>query len=155
MYAAYGAKLIEDIAGKVPPCVHFAVLLTFFNGWCTSARFQEEDRVCWLCFECDGPDRLEHYAACPHQWRTFAKKFRKSVFPMSLPRFLGLYAATVEMKVIHATHMYAVLSAVNSRRAKQIISGPDEAEALVWQGHRTAQVYSKPLQKVYANSWLQ
>ena len=64
LYASKAAEFIADIKGHVPPCVIFAVLRTYFNGWATSARFQTIDKVCLLCFECDGVDSLEHYAEC-------------------------------------------------------------------------------------------
>ena len=145
--------LLEDVRNHDPPCVLVAVLKTFFNGWATSARFQTMDKVCLLCFDCDGVDSIEHYASCPFQWKVFADKFRTSMFPCSLPRFIGGYAVELDEKVFHAVHMYAVMSAFNSRKHAGIASGTDAIEALIWNGHRTAQLYHRGLEKRYKSIW--
>ena len=55
--------------------------------------------------------------------------------------------------VFHAAHMYAVMVAHNSRKHSGIITGPDEMQALVWQGHRVAQLHHKGLEKRYKSIW--
>ena len=152
-YAEKAVNFVETVSKHVPPCVLFSVICTFFNGWNTSARFQVLDKVCLICSECQGFDSIEHYACCSYQWPVFGKKFRTSVFPMSLPRFLGVLAEEVDDMVFHACHMYAVQSAVRSRWKDQIITGPDAVEALIWQGHRTALALHSGLRRRYRNLW--
>ena len=101
------------------------------------------------CFDCDGVDSIEHYASCPFQWKVLAHKFRMSMFPCSLPRFIGGYAVELDEKVFHAVHMYAVMSAFNSRKHAGIASGTGAIEALIWNGHSTAQLYHRGLEKRY------
>ena len=128
------------------------VLKTFFNGWSTSARFQKADKVCLLCSDCvDGgsEDSLEHYAQCTFQWTVFAKFFRQPIFPVSMARFLGLQATSLDFKVFHAVHMYAVMRAHSSRKHSGYITGVSEVESLIYSGHRTAQLYHKGLRKRY------
>ena len=153
LFASRAASLIEDIHKLVPPCVLFAVMKTYFNGWATSARFQQIEKVCRLCLDCDGVDSLEHYAACTFQWSVFASKLQRSVFPNSLARFFGLLAYNTNDRVLHAVHMYAVYSAYNSRKKSGIITGPDAMSAIIWQGHRTAQLHHKGLEKRYKDLW--
>ena len=131
-YATLAVSLLEDIHKRVPPCILFAVLNTFFNGWTTSARFQEVEDCCYLCNICDGQDSIEHYASCPHMWRCFANISSKSCLPMSMGRFLGLYAHSVEDKILYACNMYATRSAVNQRRKYRFVSGPDKLKKLLW-----------------------
>ena len=66
-----------------------------------------------LCFECNGKDSLEHYGTCVHQWRAFSRKFRKSIFPLDLNRFLGLHAESVDDEIRCTCNMYAVRNATN------------------------------------------
>ena len=143
------AEVIKDIFHKVPPCVVYVVILTFFNGWTTTARFQENDRVCRLCYDCNGDDRLEHYATCRFQWLVFGRLFKKSIFPMSLARFLGLYAEDVDLRCFHAVHMCAVYTAVNERRHSERITGEDEIHNLIGHGHKVAQTYGGNLKNRY------
>ena len=151
--ASKAANLFEEIHNHVPPCVLFAAIKTFFNGLATSARFQKMAKVCLLCSDCNGEDSLEHYAVCEYQWVVFVDKFKTSVFPQSLARFLGICAIDLNDRVFHAAHMYAVMVAHNSRKHSGIIIGPDEMQALVWQGHRVAQLHHKGLEKRYKSIW--
>ena len=116
-------------------------------NWATSARFQETGKPCLLCSECDGLDSSEHYAKCLFQWRAFASQFPASVYQNSLPRFLGLLAESENDKVFHACHIYAVMSAFDSRKHAGIITDFDSVSKLIWQGHRTAQCNHKGLEK--------
>ena len=79
----------EDIVGHVPPCVLFAVINTFSNGWTTEARFQKSVSDCLLCYECSGVDSLDHYASCIVAWRIFSTLFTESVFLVRLVDSLG------------------------------------------------------------------
>ena len=153
-YANLAVNFIKKVSKLVPPCVMFSVFLTYFNGWATSARFQKIDRVCLLCFDCEGSDSLEHYSCCPYQWIVFSRKFRKSVYPQSIARFLGLNVSSDNDMIYHACHMYAVYSAYNSRKHSGTITGPESVEKLIWQGHRTAALFSDRVRKLYNSIWV-
>ena len=144
---------LNDIHKSVPPCVFFSVIVTFFNGWTTSARFQSIDKVCLLCSHCDGEDSLEHYSCCRFQWRSFSSICWHASLPCKLSRFLGLETDCINVKVWHACHMYAVKGAVDHRRRGNIVSGPEHVNALVRQGYRRACIHHKSLAKEFANIW--
>ena len=131
-----------------PPCVLFCVICTLFNGWSTSARFQQVDKIWFICSECEGPDRLEHYAPCIWQWRMFALRFGKSVFPATMPRFLGLYANNTAERIVHCVHMYAVKFAVDHSRASGCIQcSHDKVASLIDEGYKTACTVEPKLKK--------
>ena len=94
-------------------------------------------------------DSLEHYASCPFQWQVFAQRFRKSSLPRSLIRFVGLLADSLDDKVFHSVHMFAVMSAYNSRKHARVITEEETVGALIWEGHRTAQLYHRGLVNRY------
>ena len=109
--------------------------------------------MCLLSHECDGVDSLEHYAECVFHWRVFGDKVRKPSYPRCLTRFLGLLTESIDDRIFHAVHMYAVMSAYNSRKHSHMISDENAIEALIWEGHRTAQLYHKGLAKRYQDIW--
>ena len=65
-------QVISRLAKTVPPRVQSAILRTWYNGWCTSRRFQRLDGGTCM-FGCSaGADSIEHYACCKHivgYWR--------------------------------------------------------------------------------------
>ena len=144
--AARAASFLLTVSKHVPPCVTFAIINTFFNGWSTGARFQSKQNKCYICRNCGGDDSLEHYSVCIYQWRAFAGLFNKSIFPQAMPRFCGLYAEGLEEKIRHACHIYAVRNAVNSHRAR-VRGGVSEEEVKksVVAGYRTASIHQKGL----------
>ena len=152
--APKAACFLRDVATHVPPCVLFAVICTYFNGWCTSDRFQELEEVCLLCNDCDGFDSIEHYACCIFAWKVYGSKFRKPIFPRSLVRFLGLSTDEIDDKVLYACHMYAVKFAVDFRRRAGTTSGPHQVGSLVWQGFKTASLHHKGLAKRFTEMWV-
>ena len=89
-YAEIANDFVYTVCRKVPPCVTFCILRIFFNGWATTGRFQQDDKVCRLCFDCTGRYRIEHYGVCRYQWLAFSMLFNKSIFLMTLERFFGL-----------------------------------------------------------------
>ena len=145
--------ILQELSNKVPPCVLFSAINTFFNGWTTTARFQCNSQVCMLCLECDGNDSIEHYGTCPYMWRAFAQKFGVSCFPMCLERFFGLYAKSIEERMIYFCNMYAVRSATNLRRKKQVITSQEVLPKLLWEGHKTAALVHKEVRKLHKSMW--
>ena len=141
-------NVFEIIRGKVPPCVLFAYICTVFNGWTTTARFQNKDNVCLICIDCEGDDTLEHYSTCVFQWKYFAKRFNKSVLPLSLPRFLGLYTTEVNDLIVHCVHIYAVKSMIDKVRSRQqILSTQSQIDHALDEGYKIAMIAQGNLAK--------
>ena len=82
------------------------------------------------------------------------RQIEKIIRSKELEKILGLYALELDDKVFHAVHMFAVMSAYNSRKHAQIITDEDAVFNLIWEGHRTAQFYHKGLEKRYKGIWL-
>ena len=62
---AHALRAAQALRRVVPPCVVLhAILITWFNGWCTARRFQQTG-LCCLCQDCNRPVEIEHYACCP------------------------------------------------------------------------------------------
>ena len=153
-YAAKIVQILEATEKHVPPCVSMAYNKTLFNGWATSARGQHCDKVCLLCWECEGHDRLEHYAACTYHWEVYGERFKRPLInrvPNTLVEFLGLKSFDLDEIITRMVHVYAVYSAYNSRKHAGKISGPDDMDDLIWSGHRTAQLVHSGLCNRYRN----
>ena len=60
--AQRAAQIVPRLRRLVPPRVVAAVLRTWFNGWCTRRRFQQNGRCIFGCKL--GADALEHYICC-------------------------------------------------------------------------------------------
>ena len=118
-----------------------------------TARFQNDDRVCRVCIDCDGGDSLEHYACCPYQWLAFSRKLNRPEFPQSIARFFGLLSLDEKDSIFHSVHMFSVLSVLNQRRASDSICIPEDVTAMIWQGHRTASLHHSSLRKRYREIW--
>ena len=114
-------RFISALRGKVPPCVIAAVLNTWFNGWCTSRRFQEPEQPCRILTEHEGADSIEHYACCSGAWESAARHLGISARPRSLARFLGVAPAPGDSAVLSALHMYIVRSLFNAVRAGELL----------------------------------
>ena len=145
--AGRAVAFLEEISNATPPCVIFAVLNTYLNGWSTGARFQEKNSKCLLCIDCEGEDRLEHYGSCIFMWRDFARRYGKSIFPMSLARFLGLFAESHDLKLAHAVNMFAVRTATNFRRRSGTRECEDKVHRLIGGGFKTACLHKGSLSK--------
>ena len=152
-YAERTCHVIDVIKSHVPPCVQFAYINTIFNGWATSARFQQNDNVCYLCFECDGNDSIEHYAECRYMWGAFVRKSRVCCYPQNLITFLGLCADDTHEIVLHSCLVYAVREAVHQRRRSQAISGFECIGDLIWQGFRIASIHHNGLRRRIHSIW--
>ena len=71
------------------------------------------------------------------------------MFPMSMARFFGLLTDKINMKVVHAVHMYAVYSLSNQRRfSKQCLNEVALSRSL-WQYHRQVQLIHNSLISIY------
>jgi len=154
IYANRAVLFLKEIVGKVPPCVQFAVFKTFFNGWSTSARLQSNHRVCYICFECNGDDSIEHYATCSFMWNAFSQNYRACAWPQTLIRFLGLDTTRTEIFPFLACNMYSVMRATDIRRISQSISGPEDVKKLLFEHTRSAALQHKTLKKRIHNIWV-
>ena len=150
MFAGRANHLAQAVYSQVPPCVLYCLINTWFNGWCTNHRFQGTGK-CVLCDRCDGEDSLEHYAICSYQWRVFSNKLRRSCHPYTISRFFGLEADTIDDMVFYVCHIYAVRRGIDIRHrvAGGTAASDDQVDALVWNGHRTAALYHRGLNRRY------
>ena len=153
-YANRAQEVIEAIKSHVPPCVLMAYYKSLFNGWATSARtMQHCEKVCLLCSDCDGHDRIEHYAVCDFHWGVFVRRFKRPVVRNCMENFFGLVSDNLEDVILRVVHVYAVMMAYNNRKHAQRITGPEEIDSLIWNGHSVAQLYHAGLRKRYSELW--
>ena len=100
---------------SLPPFLLFAVICTWFNGWCTDHRLQRVGR----CHFCQGPtDALEHLASC-----IFVKALFRHFLGIShnsFAEFLGLGSDRDRFQR-HALGLHATKTALEHRRFS---SGP-------------------------------
>ena len=153
LLAEFALHQMRRLWGKVPPCVAYAVLNTWLNGWGTARRMQIRGVQCWLNCECSGEDAIEHYATCPVQWEVIRTKTRVSVTP-TFESFLLLSDLTNDELVIMACHIYAVRNAVNKRKNALVRMSGVHSERLIWLGHKTAKSIGRGVAKIYAQQWV-
>ena len=118
---------LHALRGHVPPCVIFAVINTWLNGWCTARRFQRGEHHCCIG-QCSGADELEHYVMCPF-FRGCALHFLDINFRIaSLAQFLGVDGVSGHSTVLTAIHMYATRAVVHRHNLQRIYI--DDADKL-------------------------
>ena len=151
--AHYAIQQISRLWNKIPPCVSFAVLNTWLNGWGTTRRLNIDIVECWLNCNCKLEDSLEHYATCDLHWEVLRSKTR--VEPQrTFASFLLLAPLTTDELIMLACHVFAVRKAVYTRRLEGIRTSSSTSERLIWAGHKTAMAVGRGINKVYAKQWL-
>ena len=132
-------SFLELVRTRVPPCVVHAVVTSWFNGWCTTRRFQLAVIRCRARPECDGRDELEHYAVCRHL-RQCAEHFLGIPHrPASLGKFLGVDRDPAEGSAAAALHAYAALAVFNSvHHGNHVVTDTADLLHLYRQGLRHA-----------------
>ena len=106
-----------NMQGRVPPCVLYAVLITWLNGWCTSRRYQQSVGKCRLYPECEGLDELEHYVRCPFAWEAAPRFAHLGDAPTTLQEALVLGQCDADTCVRRAVMIYAIYGTFNAARA--------------------------------------
>ena len=147
-FADLAVLQLEKLWGKVPPCVSYAILNTWLNGWGTAQRFQVQDSSCWLHEGCPGKDAIEHYAVCACHWDALWAKARISP-TRSLESFLLLTDDSEAGLRIRACHLYAVRNAVIVRKAEGCRRSRLAVDRLIEAGHKTAMLVDRSLCRVY------
>ena len=112
----------ERLKHLVTPRVQAAVFKTIWNGWCTKARFQNAG-ACVLSCSPDALDRIEHYAACPHQKKFLIDWFGLPDCFASLPYFLLVADGMTDRDItLLSVSVYAMFRATNCYRHKSSFS---------------------------------
>ena len=149
----HATKVLNKLSRLVPPCVMFALLSTWCNAWCTSARFQDRGGVCWLCSDCPGEDRIEHYGVCNAQWDILVRRLRVRQQPQSLLRFVCLDSSCFGEVELQACHVYAVKRAIDTRRGQAVRFGANALNHALWEGHKIVCTHSNTMLRRYRKQW--
>ena len=127
---------IKFLHSLVPPRVVAAFLRTWFNGRCTTRRFQTLGPCLFGCGGCD-TDCIEHYARCLVVTKT-RTLFRLPVAFSSLLGFLGgVEESTPSEQCLNALVVYAAYQAHNTLRQKGP-TGSLQAEQMLVEFHKLA-----------------
>jgi hypothetical protein len=147
-------QIIQLIKGQVPPCVVAALVRTWFNGWCTSRRFQQGRGRCLLSDECTGDDSIEHYARCTWSWHTAKRRLRIEESPRNIGRFMLLEQSVNDDPALLAANLYAVYCATNHFRALGRRGHGEEASQLIAAAYTKASMLNQRLPGRIRSTWL-
>jgi hypothetical protein len=128
-----------ELARRVPPRVHAAVLHTLFNGWVTHRRLQRRKWPTNKCvFKCnelgEAEDSLEHYCRCD-----VVHKVARHIFHISYPDEQGLDLWALNSKFVDnpenmlsvAMLQYGVYNAFNTLRYSPVGSSQQAFHCIV------------------------
>ena len=110
--------ILNILHRRCPLCVVWAVIRTWFNGWCTGRRFQCQDTACRLCTLCRGNDSIEHYLCCPVVVDFCQRKLRLTIKDKSTLMILDLGIGNEDELIASALGLYAAYSPVNVFRTQ-------------------------------------
>ena len=144
------AKAKCSLQGQVPACVLHAVLITWFNGWCTSRRFQGAIGPCRLCNVCEGRDEVEHYVQCPWAWKCALKFARLGAAPYSMSEALLLEPYERETCARRAVMLFALYGAFNGARASDMRLNPRTLRLTLLERFRAASQMNKRVSSLFA-----
>ena len=147
-----------DIVRKLcPPCVLWAVVRTWFNGWCTGRRFQKRtSSSCVLSCQCSGEDSIEHYLSCPVVREVASRKLRFTPGGLDLRNCMLLIDVPEDQEqtiAISATLLYGVYSATNHLRHERCRQSPQHGFDNIWLAVRRAGLQSKRLADILKRLW--
>ena len=136
-------RLLQRLAGLVPPRVSAACLRTLWNGWVTRDRFQQGAHS-HCVFGCGmGIDSMKHYPYC-----NVVRRFRRSFLRLEdepheiFSNFvtLGVNLGTLDdnMLVRRAVLVYAVYCSSNQARNARVHITPENAEGMLQQNATNA-----------------
>ena len=129
--------ICASLRGRVPACVSHAVLVSWFNGWCTSRRFQQPVGPCRLCNRCTGRDELEHYLVCPFAWGNAPSFASLGLAPTSLSHAL-LLERSEDKTPARATMLFAIYGSFNKARADDTRLSEARLKLMLKERFRTA-----------------
>ena len=153
-HACTAVKVLDNLHGKVPPCVLHAVITTWLNAWHTDARYQKEPRPCVLSRHCKGKDTLEHYVVCPTVWNTIFSKLRAKNVPRSRDRFFLLDPSHKDDIVILACIVYSVRRTVHKFRARNDRVCEEESKRYLWEAVKIAAAHNAHTAKIIKSKWI-
>ena len=137
-FARRALRVSGILRKSVPSFVKHAVLASWCNAWCTTRRFQEDVRRCYLCDECDGDDRLEHYAVCPFLWAAIPNCVSIASHPRNSERFFLVDAGAEDRIPAIATFIFSAYGSFNLARARNSPLTFIELKASLQERFRTA-----------------
>ena len=148
--ARRACRHLKTLNGRVAPCVSFALLNTWMNGWTTARRFQSTA----ACVPCDGDtgaDSIELYSFCPVQREATT---RLSRFPMkgSMVEFMCLAAMESDQLCVRASICYSVRKATNIRRADAVRGSFEQNVKIICRCHDVALAASQKYRTIYCSS---
>ena len=79
----------------------------------------------------------------------FEKKFQRKTLVRASATFFALDAEDLGTLIFRACHVYATKRAIDIQRATGKVIDAYAAERLLWEGHRTAQMFHKGLATRY------
>ena len=149
-------RTLARIRNTCPPCVVWAVVRTWFNGWCTHRRFQDRRRnSCLLSCDCGGEDSIEHYLRCAVVRQVAVQKLRLEHI-LQDPGYLLLLDGGYDDDssiALAASLLYGVYSATNQLRHHAChVSGEVGAQTL-WCAIRKAGLQSRRLAGILKEIW--
>ena len=155
--ARRASRTLSRIRSLCPPCVLWAVVRTWFNGWCTLRRFQARQRhSCFLSSTCSGEDSIEHYLRCPIVHAVAAKKLRLLHLrrrPGDMLLLDGGYYDDSQL-ALTAVLLYAAYTSTNQLRHKDQRISEAEGEKVVWCAVRKAGLQSRRLSGIINRIWV-
>lgn len=137
-FARRALRVGSNLRKSVPSCVKYAVLVSWCNAWRTTRRFQDGVKSCYLCDECDGHDRLEHYAVCPFLWAAIPNRVSVASNPRNSERFFLVDAGAGDRIPAMATFVFAAYGSFNLARARNSPFSFIELKASLQERFRTA-----------------
>ena len=147
---------ITQVRSCCPPCVLWAVVRTWMNGWCTARRFQKRGtRGCLLSAECKGEDSIEHYLRCEVVRDVARKKFRLVTCKDHAGDLLLLNGGYSDEKHVAkaAALLYAVYITTNAARHQTGSASSANGEQQIWNSIRKAGLQSRRLAAILAQIW--
>ena len=148
-------KILTCIRKVCPPCVTWAVIRTWLNGWCTMRRFQNrQSNSCLLACSCKGEDSIEHYLRCPVV-RSIAREKVGLGDIKSDPGYLLLFDENREPESIAlaATLLYAIYTTTNRQRHLQHRLSEHQGKQQLWCAIRKAGLQSRRLSTLLRQAW--
>ena len=145
--ARRACRHLKTLNGRVAPCVSFALLNTWMNGWTTARRFQST-AACVLCDGDYGADSIEHYSLCPVQ-REATRRLSRFHEKGSMVEFMCLTAVDSDQLCVRAAICFSVRKATNIRRADAVKGSFEQNVKLICRCHDVALAASQKYRTVY------
>ena len=105
------------LSRRVPARVHLANLRLHFNGWHTSARYQQRaGSTCLFCSQEGSEDSLEHILVCPFIHSLSPPSFKKGAPPRLPIKHFFLFGLDGKHRIAMAVFVFALYTMHNELR---------------------------------------